>query len=73
MKFKNTNSIDVYVDLGTLRRIAPGEVLDLPGALICDGLTPIHEPTPTKPKAVKKPSPKKPEKTTKNIATSGTI
>ena len=73
MKFKNKQSIDVYVDLGTLRRVSPGEVLDLPGALICDGLTPIHEPIPTKPKAVKKPAPKKPGKTTKNIATSGTI
>jgi len=65
MKFKNTNSIDVYVDLGTLRRVAPGEVLDLPGAIKCEGLVPIQEPIP---KAVKKP-----KKSTKNVGTSGTI
>ena len=68
MKFKNTNSIDVYVDLGTLRRVAPGEVLDLPGAVKCEGLTAVYEPIPTKSKAAKKP-----KKSTKNIGTSGTI
>ncbi len=73
MKFKNNQPIDVYVDLGTLRRVCPGEEINLPGALKCEGLTPIYEPAPAKPKPVKKPAPKKPEKTTKNIATSGTI
>jgi len=73
MKFKNNQPIDVYVDLGSLRRVSPGEEIDLPSALICPGLTPVPEATPTKPKPVKKPAPKKPEKTTKNIATSGTI
>ena len=73
MKFKNNTGDDVYVDLGTLRRVCPGEEIDLPGAMRIDGLTPLYEPTPVKPKAVKKPTPKKPEKTTKNIATSGTI
>jgi hypothetical protein len=38
MKFKNNNNMDVYVDLGTLRRVSPGEVIDLPGALKCEGL-----------------------------------
>jgi len=66
MKFVNNTSIDVYVDLGTLRRVAPGEVVELPGALTCQGLSPIHEPAP---KRVKKAPPKKAKKT----STSGTI
>lgn len=74
MRFKNNNNLDMYVDLGTLRRVAPGEVIDLPGALKCEGLTPIHEPAPTKPAPVKKePKKKKPVKSTKNVGTSGTI
>mgnify|MGYP003626913300 CR=1 len=73
MKFKNNQPIDVYIDLGTLRRVSPGEEIDLPGALICAGLTPVQEAAPAKPKPVKKPAPKKAGKTTKNIDTSGTI
>lgn len=73
MKFKNNTGDDVYVDLGTLRRVAPGEEIDLPGAMHLDGLTPIHEPIPPKPKAAKKAAPKKTVKSTKNVDTSGTI
>jgi len=69
MQFKNTQPIDVYVDLGTLRRVAPGEVIDLPGAIKCAGLTPVLEPSKPKPK----PTKKKPVKSTKNLNTSGTI
>ena len=72
MKFKNNTPIDVYVDLGTLRRVAPGEEIDLPGAVKVEGLTAVHEPAPKK-TAVKKPEKKKPTKSTKNVGVSGTI
>jgi len=70
MKFKNTQPIDVYIDLGTLRRVGPGEIVDLPGAHKCEGLTPVYEPPS---KGVKKPPKKKPVKSTKNVSTSSTI
>jgi hypothetical protein len=73
MKFKNNTNMDVYVDLGTLRRVSPGEVIDLPGALKCEGLSPMYPEAPPKPKVVKKTPKKKPEKTIKNTNTSGTI
>ncbi len=73
MKFKNNNNIDVYVDLGTLKRVSPGEVIDLPGALKCEGLSPMHPEAPLKPKVVKKAPIKKSEKTIKKTDTSGTI
>jgi hypothetical protein len=73
MKFKNTQPIDVYVDLGTLKRVAPGEVIDLPGALKCEGLSPIHEQVTPKRKVVAKAPKKKSEKTIKKTGTSGTI
>ena len=72
MKFKNNQNIDVYVDLGTLKRIAPGEIIDLPGAVTCASLTPVIEEMEVnkKPqKAVKR----KPVKPFKKISTSGTI
>lgn len=73
MKFINNTNIDVYVDLGTLRRVSPGEVIDLPGALKCEGLSPVPHEAPPKPKVAKKAPKKKPVKTTKDISTSGTI
>ena len=73
MKFKNTQTIDVYVDLGVLRRVAPGEVIDLPGALKCEGLTPLYGEVKTQSKAMKKAIKKKAPKTTKNVGVSGTI
>ena len=72
MKFKNNTPIDVYVDLGSLRRVAPGEEIDLPGAIKVEGLTAVHEPAPKK-TAVKKPGTKKPTKSPKNVGVSGTI
>tara|TARA_R110000823_G_scaffold247649_1_gene371387 strand:+ start:191 stop:403 length:213 start_codon:yes stop_codon:yes gene_type:complete len=70
MKFKNNQNIDVYVDLGTLKRIAPGEIIDLPGALTCASLTPLMEEEVVNPPKVFK---KKPLKTPKKTSTSGTI
>ena len=71
MKFKNNQSVDVYIDLGTLRRVCPGEIIDLPGALICGGLTPVMG---EKKSVVPLKAPKKKvAKSTKNVATSGTI
>ena len=71
MKFKNNQPVDVYIDLGTLRRISPGEIIDLPGALICGGLTPVIEEK--KSVAPYKAPKKKPVKSDKKINTSGTI
>tara|TARA_R110000803_G_scaffold57076_1_gene114892 strand:- start:17 stop:232 length:216 start_codon:yes stop_codon:yes gene_type:complete len=71
MKFKNNQPIDVYIDLGTLRRVSPGEIIDLPGAITCANLTPIMEVK--KPVTPYKEPKKKPVKTPKNISTSGTI
>lgn len=71
MKFKNAQNIDVYIDLGTLRRISPGEIIDLPGALVCANLTPVMEEK--KPVVPLKAPKKKIVKATKNVATSGTI
>ena len=59
MKFKNTQTIDVYVDLGVLRRVVPGEVIDLPGVLKCAGLAPLYEEVKTQSKAMKKAIKKK--------------
>jgi len=77
MKFKNTQPIDVYVDLGVLRRVAPGEVIDLPGALKCEGLAPLYGEVKTQSKATKKATKKaikkKAPKTAKNVGVSGTI
>ena len=70
MKFKNNQNIDVYVDLGTLKRVAPGEIIDLPGALTCGSLTPLMEKTPVTPPQVVK---KKPVKTPKKTSGSSTI
>tara|TARA_R110002012_G_scaffold52006_2_gene133775 strand:+ start:1209 stop:1430 length:222 start_codon:yes stop_codon:yes gene_type:complete len=73
MKFKNNTGDDVYVDLGTLHRVPPGQEVNLPGAIRVPGLTPVHEPIPAKPKGVKKAAPQKHVKSTKNVDTSGTI
>tara|TARA_R110000824_G_C14872826_1_gene642484 strand:- start:203 stop:415 length:213 start_codon:yes stop_codon:yes gene_type:complete len=70
MKFKNNQNIDVYVDLGTLKRVAPGEIVDLPGAMKCEGLAPMLEEKPVPPTKAPK---KKVVKPTKNVGTSGTI
>ena len=69
MKFKNNFAHDVYVDMGNLMRVAPGEVIELKGALHCPPLTPMFEETPPPKKAPKK----KPTKTKKSTPTSGTI
>jgi len=66
MKFINKSQNDVYVDLGTLLRVAPGEVIELAGAVSCPPLEPIFEPP-------QKPAKKKAVKTVKNTSTSGTI
>ena len=73
MKFKNTSNLDVYVDLGTLRRVAPGEVIDFPGALKVAGLSPVIDSVPVVP-VEKKPNPKKKiTKSTKNVSVNDTI
>ena len=72
MKFKNNQPIDVYVDLGTLRRVTPGEIIELHDALVCPGLTPIILPE-AKTTRTKKVVKKKPRKSIPNIDTSGTI
>jgi hypothetical protein len=64
MKFINNLPHDVYVDLGGLKRVVPGEVLDLPGVFSMNPLTPIMEAAPPKKKAKTKP---------KKTSTSGTI
>ena len=69
MKFKNNYTHDVYVDMGTLLRVPPGEVIELAGALTCPPLTPVFEHASVSKKAPKK----KPTKTKKTTPTSGTI
>tara|TARA_R100000458_G_C8161189_1_gene165165 strand:- start:219 stop:419 length:201 start_codon:yes stop_codon:yes gene_type:complete len=59
MKFKNNHKHDVYIDLGGLKRIAPGEVIELTHALKCEPLTPILEHIPAPKKKAPKPKPKK--------------
>lgn len=67
MKFKNNQPHDVYIDLGGLRRVAAGEVIELQGALSCSPLTPIFETLPSVPS--KKAAPRKP---IKKVTLSGT-
>ena len=66
MKFINKFSYDVYVDLGGLKRISPGQVVDLPGVYKMDPLTPIMEEVPA-------PKKSKTKAKTKKTSTSGTI
>ena len=68
MKFKNNQDHDVYIDLGQLRRISPGEVVELRGLYKCPPLTTLGDiPSPVRSKAA--PKRKKSRKTN----TSGTI
>ena len=66
-KFKNTLTQDVYIDLGKLIRVPPGECIDLAGTHSCPPLTLVMEVPPPPPK--KKKTPKK----SKSSSTSGTI
>tara|TARA_R100000152_G_C6688204_1_gene120449 strand:+ start:31 stop:240 length:210 start_codon:yes stop_codon:yes gene_type:complete len=69
MKFKNKYTHDVYVDMGNLVRVAPGEVIELEGTSSCPPLTPVFETT-----SVPKKAPKKKASKSKKIKpTSGTI
>tara|TARA_R110000824_G_scaffold63133_2_gene166369 strand:+ start:1909 stop:2106 length:198 start_codon:yes stop_codon:yes gene_type:complete len=63
-KFQNQTGIDVYIDMGKLRQVKAGEILDLKGTHACPPLT-ILRPTPSKKK--------KPEKKTPPASVSGTI
>lgn len=67
MKFKNNQKNDVYIDLGGLVRIAPGETVELKGLLICPPLTPV-EIIPVQVRA----KPKKPKAKSKKSSTTGT-
>lgn len=68
MKFKNNLGHDVYIDLGSLRRIAPGEIVELKGLIKCPPLTPVTVITSPAPK---KATPKRKKSSKTN--TSGTI
>ena len=68
-KFKNESTHDVYIDLGSLLRVEPGQEVELPGARSVQGLTRVPDVAP-----LPKPKPrKKPIKKSKGSATSGTI
>jgi len=68
-KFKNNHNHDVYVDLGGLVQVKPGQVLDLEGAASLPPLTRLMDIEP-----VPRPTPKKKSrKKSKSSATSGTI
>jgi len=60
-KFVNNSDNDVFIDLGKLILIRPGEVIDLPKANSCPPLT-LIPPTPKKrkPKVTAKKSPTPP-------------
>ena len=63
-KFQNQTGIDVYIDMGKLRQVRAGEILDLKGTHACPPLT-ILTLAPSKKK--------KPEKKTPPASVSGTI
>jgi|TARA_R100000005_G_C4868735_1_gene126323 hypothetical protein len=65
MKFKNNVGMDVYIDLGGLKQVKAGEVIELVGKYTCPPLTPIIDTPP--------PKPKKPKKKTTAPPASGTI
>ena len=65
MKFKNHQPHDVYINLGTLKRIPPGEIIELQGILTCPPLTPLFEEKETKTSKKKVPK-KKPVKNKKS-------
>jgi hypothetical protein len=63
MNFRNDTGQDVYIDIGRLHLVKPGEVVTLEGAYTCPPLTPVpfEEPKPTS----RKSAPKTKKKTTK--------
>ena len=68
-KFRNDSPHDVYVDLGSLLLVRPGEVIDLVGALSCPPLTLLREEVFSRETPIKKKLPRK----TKSRPVSGTI
>lgn len=58
-KFQNQTGIDVYIDMGKLRQVRAGEILDLKGTHACPPLT-ILTPAPISKKKVKKKTVAKP-------------
>ena len=60
MEFVNNTGQDVYIDIGNLKLVKPGEVIKLEGAYTCPPLTPVpFEKKPARkspPKTKKKPS-----------------
>ena len=58
-KFQNQMGIDVYIDMGELRQIKAGEILDLKGTHACPPLT-LLPPTPSRKKKPEKKSPPPP-------------
>lgn len=68
-RFRNDSHLDVYVDLGKLILVRPGQVVDLEGALSCPPLTMLMDVPPTLSPKTKKKVPRK----SKSSDTSGTI
>lgn len=64
MKFQNKTGMDVYVDMGGLKQVRAGEIVEFKGALKCPPLTPILESAVPKPKKPKKKTPTPPVSST---------
>jgi len=70
-KFRNDTHTDVFIDVGELLRVAPGEVIHLAGILSKPPLTPVGIPVPEP--TLPKKTYKKPPKKKSPRSTSGTI
>tara|TARA_R100000005_G_C4985813_1_gene194210 strand:+ start:1765 stop:1956 length:192 start_codon:yes stop_codon:yes gene_type:complete len=61
MNFRNDTEQDVYIDIGRLHLVKPGEVVTLEGAYTCPPLTPMPF---EQPKTTARKSPQKTKKKT---------